>query len=226
MVQVVRHFFQYSETFINPETGEFYEEGDILKNHKLANTLRVIADEGADAIYGNGTLGEKLVEEIRKEGGIITLEDLQTFQPKWGIPTASKILNDTLYTLSLPATGDIINFIINVLNGYKAEEHTYEYHKQDKLIYHRLMEAFKFAFAKRTRLGDEMSEEVVRTLAELRSVEHADFVRGLIRDDVTFNDFGHYGANASVQLDYGTGHISILAPNGDAVAFTSTINSV
>jgi gamma-glutamyltranspeptidase / glutathione hydrolase / leukotriene-C4 hydrolase len=194
---------------------------------KLANTLKVIAKEGADAFYGEGSFGQKLVDEIQRDGGIITIADLKNYQPKWGKPTTSQIVNNqTLYTFPLPASGDIITFVFNVLSGYNIEEHSIDYHKQDKLVYHRLIEAFKFAFAKRTKIGDEMSEEVLKTVAELRSLEHADFIRGMIDDGKTHNNFEYYGTNASVQLDYGTGHMSIIAKNGDAVALTSTVNSV
>jgi gamma-glutamyltranspeptidase / glutathione hydrolase / leukotriene-C4 hydrolase len=194
---------------------------------KLANTLKVIAKEGASAFYGDGTFGKKLVEEIQGDGGIITMEDLRNYQPKWSVPTTSKILNDQIVNaFPLPACGDILTFVFNVLNGFHFEEESPEFHKENKLFYHRLIEAFKFAFAKRSKIGDEKTEEVLRTIEDLRSLEHADFIRGKINDEMTNNDPGYYGANSSVQLDYGTGHISIIAPNGDAVAITSTINYV
>lgn len=201
----------------------------MIKNPKIAETLRIIAKEGADAFYSpQGTFTQKIVDEINKEGGIFTLEDLTTFEPKWGKPVVSKLFNgESLFNFPLPATGHVINFIINILNGFGFQEHSIEFHNENKLLYHRLMEAFKFGFAKRTKLGDENTlQEVVDTLQQLGSLEYADEIRKQIRDDKTFNDFGHYGANASVIADHGTGHISILAANGDAVAFTSTINLV
>lgn len=170
-------------------------------------------------------MGQKLVDEIQTAGGIITMDDLRNFQPKWGKPTASELFNgEVLYTFPMPATGHVINFIFNVLNGYNFQDHSLDFHKQEKLIYHRIIEAFKFGFAARTKLGDEESAEVLKTLGELASREHADDIRAMIRDDKTFNDFAYYGANASVVADHGTGHISILASNGDAVALTTTIN--
>lgn len=187
--------------------------------------MKIIAKEGSDAVYGGGELTQKLVNEIRAEGGIMTIEDFTTYEPKWGKPIESKLFNgDSLYTFPLPATGYIISFILNIMNGYKIHEKSFDEHQQEKLLYHRLAEAFKFGFAKRSKLGDDRSTEVLEALKELESIEHAEEVRSRIQDDRTFNDVEHYGANASVSLDYGTGHISILAPNGDAVAITSTIN--
>lgn len=218
--------FCFRELFVNPKTGELWEEGDVIKNPKLANTFKIIAEEGADAFYSkSGTFTQKIVDELNADGGIFTIDDMISYKPKWGSPVASKLFNgENLYTFPLPATGHVINLIINILNGYGIQNDSFEFHNEEKLLYHRLVESFKFGFAKRTTLGDELSDEVLKTLQELESLEFANSIREKINDDKTFNDFAHYGANNSVVVDHGTGHLSILAPNGDAVAFTSTIN--
>ncbi|CRL05054.1 CLUMA_CG018160, isoform A [Clunio marinus] len=225
--EVIKSKPAFLNYYTNPTTGEFYKKGELIRNPKLANTLRIIAEEGADAIYGNGSLAQNIVKEIQDEGGIITMEDLLTFEPKWGKPVISKLFNeDTIYSFPLPGSGSIVAFILNVLQGFNFQDNPLEYHNENKLFYHRLVEALKFAFGKRTKLGDEMSAEVLSTLDELQSIEHAEYIRSLIDDEKTFNDYEHYGANYSVIEDHGTGHISILAPNGDAVAITSTINYI
>ena len=43
-------------------------------------------------------------------------------------------------------------------------------------------------------------------------------------DSYTVNNASYYGADFSTPEDHGTTHLSVLAPNGDAVAVTSTIN--
>lgn len=208
-------------------TGKFYIEGDTITNPKLANTFKIIAREGSDAIYNDGSLAQGIVDEIQNDGGIITMEDLKNYQPKWGKPASTELFNgDTLYTFPLPGSGQVISFIINILEGYKFQGNSTEQHFEDKLIFHRVIEAFKFAFGKRTKIGDESTEDVLRTVNELTSSEYANYIRSIIDDNKTFDDYEHYGANTSVQMDYGTGHVSILAPNGDAVGLTSTINSM
>lgn len=187
--------------------------------------MKTIAKEGADAFYDGGSMTKTLVDEIRNAGGIITTEDFTSYEPKWGKPSITELFNgDSFYTFPLPSTGPVIKFIMNILKGYKFEERSFEAHNEDKLIYHRIMEAFKYGFAKRTKLGDESTAEVLETLAELESSEYADLIRSLITDDKTFNDYEHYGANTTLPEDHGTSHISIIAPNGDAVALTTTIN--
>ena len=152
-------------------------------------------------------------------------ETNKVFRVQWGKPVSSTLFNgDTMSTFPLPATGSVLTFILNVLKGFHFEEHSLTYHQNEKLIWHRLIEAFKFAFAKCTGLGDDVTLDIEAVLKELESTEHAEFIRKSIRDDITFNDYAHYGVKSSVSEDHGTGHMSILSPNGDAVALTSTIN--
>lgn len=214
--------------YINPTTNDVYKEGDTLKNLKLAQALKAIASEGANAIYStNGSLGQKLVAEIQANGGVVTMDDLNIYQTRWSPAVSTKLYQgDTLYTTPVPSCGSVLAFILNILEGYKFHENSYEYHRGEKLIYHRIVEAFKFGFGMRTRLGDEINAEIVATVRELMSVDFASHIRTFIDDEQTFNDTSYYLANGSVTLDSGTGHISVLAPNGDAVSLTSTINSV
>lgn len=65
---------------MNPSTGKVYKEGDKVKRTKLAETLRVIAKEGEDAIYNGGSIGKMLVDDIKAYGGIITEQDLKEYQ--------------------------------------------------------------------------------------------------------------------------------------------------
>ena len=48
--------------------------------------------------------------------------------------------------------------------------------------------------------------------------------RSQINDSSTVNDPSYYGASFVGPTDAGTSHTSVLAPNGDAVSVTSTIN--
>lgn len=64
--------------FINPETGDVFQEGDILKRPQLAKTLRLLQQD-PDALY-TGQLAPKLVADIKKFGGIITEEDLKNYK--------------------------------------------------------------------------------------------------------------------------------------------------
>lgn len=107
--------------------------------------------------------------------------------------------------------------MMNLLRGFDLQH--------DALSYHRIGEAFKFAFAERTFLGDEPTAEMKELIGNLSSINYANQMRKLIKDDRTSQDYEYYGAKFTNEEDRGTAHISIVAPNGDAVSVTSTINS-
>jgi gamma-glutamyltranspeptidase len=45
------------------------------KRETLANTLRVLAEEGSGAFY-TGRLGRQVIEELRQHGSGMTMQDL------------------------------------------------------------------------------------------------------------------------------------------------------
>lgn len=61
-------------------------------------------------------------------------------------------------------------------------------------------------------------------IKNLTSKSYADEIRSHIKDDKTYQDPQHYGANFSIPEDHGTAHLNVLAENGDAVSATSTVN--
>ncbi|KAG5666826.1 hypothetical protein PVAND_014836 [Polypedilum vanderplanki] len=205
------------EIFIDPSTNHTYKLGEKVKRLKLAETLESIAEKGANVIYGGGEIGRKLIEDVQKMNGILTEEDLMSYKVKWSTSLTSKIINNqTLHTFPIPSSGAILNFIFNVLSNYKLSH--------DSLSYHRIIEAFKFAYAKRSYLGDENSTEVLEMMENLLSQNYANEISSMINDTKTFNDPKYYKPFFEIIEDKGTTHMSILAPNGDAISVTSTIN--
>ncbi len=74
----------------------------------------------------------------------------------------------------------------------------------------------------RSSLGDSEFVDVQKFIDNIRNESFIDAKRDRILDGVAFPSI-FYGDGTS-RTDGGTAHISILAPNGDAVSMTSTIN--
>lgn len=56
------------------------------------------------------------------------------------------------------------------------------------------------------------------------SPELAEQIRRKVNGSHTTNDPKYYGGQYDVINDNGTSHISVLAPNGDAISVTSSVN--
>lgn len=124
----------------------------------------------------------------------------------------------SLYTTPLPTSGAVLAFMLNVMEPLYTHHHD--------IYWQRVIETFKHAYGHRTNLGDIHYEpQVSEVYDKLKSSAHAAEIRKLIKDDMTFTNFAYYGANFTNEEDHGTANLVVLAPNGDAISVTSTINS-
>jgi len=129
-----------------------------------------------------------------------------------------------LHTVPPPGSGAILGAILNIMQHYKLNS------REDDAppLYHRLVEAFKWSYAERTKLGDpedvSIRSQVEDLVEKLTSLRWGKDTFSKINDSFTVNNATFYGADYSVTVDHGTAQASILAPNGDAVSVTSTVN--
>ncbi|XP_041372130.1 glutathione hydrolase 1 proenzyme-like [Gigantopelta aegis] len=213
----------------NPETKKYYKRGEKIRRPEYARTLRIIASEGYQAFY-NGSLTATIVKELTDAGGIMTEADLRSYYAIVKKPVISN-LNNNMRIISPPppSGGLVLQFILNILSGYNFTPYDLLTTEKTVLTYHRIVEAFKFAFAKRSSMGDadvedqDFKNRINDLIKNLTSKEYGNYVRSQINDDKTQKTMD-YGPAFSIVEDAGTGHISLLAPNGDAVATTTTVN--
>ncbi|XP_071652138.1 glutathione hydrolase 1 proenzyme isoform X2 [Temnothorax longispinosus] len=216
---MIKNESSLAEILINPDTGKPWIAGDRIKRPKLARTLKLIAEKGPDVFY-NGNITDKLVEEITKFKGIITRRDFQEYRAIWKKPIALKMGNLTIYSAPPPGSGAILIFIMNVFRRLLPVRNEYE-------MWQRIVETFKWAYARRTELGDpDFVEGIDTLLTNLTSNDYAEMIKERIKDDSTSQDPAVYGAVTATIEDAGTSHVSVLAPDGSAVSATSTINQV
>ena len=62
--------------------GVPYQVGEILVQKDLARSLKLIAKHGAKAFY-EGAIASAIVADMEANGGLITKEDLATFEPPY-----------------------------------------------------------------------------------------------------------------------------------------------
>jgi len=93
------------------EDGSLYAPGETFKQPALAATLEKVAAEGADYFY-RGAWAKKFVEAVRRDGGKLTLEDLENYRPTWHEPFHIVYRDHDVY---LPPGGANVAGMLNLL---------------------------------------------------------------------------------------------------------------
>ena len=155
-----------------------------------------------------------------------------------------------VHTAASPSSGIVSAFIIKVLQMAMANNKFSP--KNVVQVYQAFAEACKYGFAQRINLGDmkdnpitnatervmtfeciiasnHLYESIVYTLQAINNLMSEQWIQDVMEKlsmDETFGESGHYAMKPvrTVSDDHGTTHINVLAPNGDAVSVTSTIN--
>ena len=107
-------------------------------------TLKNIAENGAEEFY-TGTTATNLVADIQRGGGIISMEDLASYKVSWEAPIEADIPHTgyRLFSSPPPGSGAIMASILGISAGYRPSPPD----KNRPLVWHRFIEACKFAYA-------------------------------------------------------------------------------
>ncbi|KAM3826047.1 glutathione hydrolase 5 proenzyme [Vipera latastei] len=205
------------------DRGAILSHGEDLHWAALEKTLKAVAENGAEEFY-TGKTAEKLVQDVRAEGGTLTLEDLKNYHVELVKPLNMSLDKYTIFSAPRPAAGAVLFFILNVLKGFNFTKVDLEEPKGRARAYHYIAETLKFANGQRAKLDDpkfsKINEEV---LHEMMSDAFADHIRQLI-DGRGDHPASHYDSAYLRTAPFGTSHVAVLAEDGSAVSATSTIN--
>lgn len=141
----LQRFAEFRKTFLKPN-GDSYEAGELLKQKDLAKTLQIIANKGADGFY-KGEVAQKIVADMKANGGLLTLKDFEKHTSTWADPITVDYRGYKAYNVPPNSQGMASLSILNVLNNFDLKsmgEGTPDY-------YHTIVEATKQAFADRDK---------------------------------------------------------------------------
>jgi gamma-glutamyltranspeptidase/glutathione hydrolase len=203
-----------------PGGGE-WQAGDRLVLPDLARSLRAIAAGGPDAFY-EGWIADRIAEDMARNGGLISKEDLERYRAKSRTPITTTFLGYDVTSMPPPSSGGAtLAEMLNVLEALHVENTE----RLSAPAIHLMVEAMRRAYLDRARyLGDpDFSKIPVKLFV---SKAHA---RDLIKD--------FEPARASSSADLGkdiltapqtpepehTTHFSVLDRDGMAVASTYTL---
>jgi len=204
-----------------PDTffGKEIKAGDSLKIPVLAATLERIAKNGRDEFY-TGETAKILAKHIQSKGGIISEEDLASYQAKWRDPLVFPYRDLKIISMAPPSSGGVtLAQIFGMIESHDLKG--FGHHSPNYIQL--LVEAERRAYADRNYyLGDpDFSEIPVGQLIDIdylkSRMENFSFAQATKSEDIAKGEIAF-----AESLE--TTHYSIVDAEGNAVSVTTTLN--
>jgi gamma-glutamyltranspeptidase/glutathione hydrolase len=229
------HELRYPALALFPDTkrifqrdGRYYETNEVFKQPELARTLKRIAQDPGD--FYHGKLARELVADLKKGGGLITLDDLAQYKVEERTPVTGAFHNYTIISAPPPSSGGVVLLsALNILEPYDLAK----FGDRSPEWIHLLTEAYRRAYMDRSEyLGDP--DYNTMPVAELTSKKYADAWRAGITGKATPSADLHRPEGflppapktAGKRTESNdTTHYSVVDQDGNAVAVTTTLNN-
>lgn len=130
--------------------GEYYQPGEKLIQTDLAKTLEAIS-ENPQSFY-KGKIAETIASDMKKNGGLITIEDLKQYQAIWRNPVCGNFRKSKICSMPPPSSGGV--HLLQMLNMIgDTDLKFWGWHHPDAI--HLIIEIMKIAYSDRAEyLGD------------------------------------------------------------------------
>ena len=192
----------------------------IFRQPNLARTLFMISKNGKDAFY-KGEIAKWISEESLSNGGLITLDDLSSYEAKSRIPIETNYRGYRIVTMPPAASGGLVLLqTLNILENFDLKESGPNSAKS----LHLLSEAMQRAFADRIKFHgdpDFYDVPVKQMLNKQYSSDRAQTISDTRTPDgeIFEGDLKQYDESPD------TTHFSIVDSKGNAVSNTYTLGS-
>lgn len=206
-------------TYFNAD-GSPKKAGERVTNPALAETMQRIATEGS-RVLREGPIAEEMVARVRghQRPGTLALGDLASYQPIKREPVCGPYRVWIVCGMPPPSSGGIaILQMLGLLEPFDLARDK----PNDLRALHLIAEASRLAFADRARYAADPAFVPVPTQA-LVSPAYIAERRKLISEDRSMDPPG--GPVAPGYVEHGTSHMTIVDRDGNAVAFTTTIEA-
>jgi gamma-glutamyltranspeptidase / glutathione hydrolase len=198
---------------------ESWKSGDTIKWLALAQTLELIRDNGRAGFY-EGRTAEKIVAEMNRGKGLITLEDLKNYKSIWREPLVSHCKEYKVISMPPPSSGGVCLLqLLKSVEPYPLKD--WGFHSVKTI--HLLTEAERRVFADRAKfLGDPDFFKV--PIQEMLSGEYISQRMSTFNPEKATPSSEVKSGNIPGYESEETTHFSIVDPEGNAVALTTTLN--
>ncbi|NOQ90585.1 MAG: gamma-glutamyltransferase [Gammaproteobacteria bacterium] len=191
--------------------------GYLIVQKDLANTLEKIAESGIAGFY-EGELAEKMVNDVRKHGGIWTMDDMAAYKVQQRAPDVVNYKEMKVVMASLPSSGGLVlSEIFKILATYDLQAMT----KTQRI--HHIVEAMRRAYRDRAEyMGDP---DFIEVPAEyLVSDAHIQALANSISEKRATPSASLKAVAQPSGKGSDTTHFSIIDKQGNKVSATLSIN--
>jgi gamma-glutamyltranspeptidase/glutathione hydrolase len=194
--------------------------GSTFKNPELAAVLRRIAKDGPAGFY-QGPVAKTLAAEMKKNGGLITTDDLAKYAAKWRTPFEYDYRGHHVIGMPPPSSGGLTDAMIaHLLEG--TDVASLGWHSAAHV--HFEAEAMRRAFAARNaKLGDP--DFVQNPVDELMSPAWTQAQRATMLPDKATSTHDLFPNIPLPKEGTHTTHFSVVDADGNAVGITTTLNA-
>jgi gamma-glutamyltranspeptidase/glutathione hydrolase len=198
--------------------GQPLAAGSTLTQPDLAATLERMALRGP-VDFTNGETSRRLVDAVRKAGGVISLRDLREYKPLWRAAVKLRFRDYDIYTMAPPSAGGIVmGEALNILSGFDLRAAGFQTPK----AIHLFVESVRRAYLDRARyVGDPTNRRI--PFADLLSPERARQWRASI-EPARATASASLSEPETVAEGAQTTHFTIADEEGNIVALTTTLN--
>ena len=195
-----------------------WKEGDTLVQKDLANTLKRIQDDGLKGFY-EGRTAQLVADEMKRGGGIITMDDMKNYRAVWRTPTRFTYKGYEVISMPMPSSGGTLLYQMMKMVEDRPLA-SYGFHSPEAVQL--MTEVERRAYADRSEyMGDADFYKVppeITTEAYLKE-RMKDFQPGVAGNSTKVKP----GLMAAESEE--TTHLSVIDAEGNAVSVTTTLNN-
>ena len=162
--------------------GKTPAAGTIHHQPELAATLKKIAKRGRDAFY-TGEVADDIVSYVRKLGGLLSLDDLASYDADYVTPIKTRYRGVDVYECPPNGHGIVALIMLNILSGYDLTG----LDPHGAARFHLEGEATRLAYRERNVYVADPTQVKV-PVKQLLGASHAEGLRGAISRDRAMTD--------------------------------------
>jgi gamma-glutamyltranspeptidase / glutathione hydrolase len=141
--------------------------GEVFRNPDLAWSLSQVAEHGRDAFY-KGEISKRVLETIKKHGGVMSAQDMAEFSAEWVEPISTTYRDWKVFELPPNGQGLAALMMLNIMETFPLGQKQYGFGSSKAL--HAMIEAKKLAYADLVKyIGEPRGREL--PMKELQSKE-------------------------------------------------------